>query len=179
MHLRPVRDVVEQPDEGIHDALKDEERQGDCERDVLDLADRDVLRNQLASHDVQRGDEEECDDEGDGGDHILRHADPGKDRMQQRGDDRLAEPAKPQRDDGDAELRDGKRHVEAVGQDLRIRSASVALSDEDVEARTAHLDDGKLRCNEKRIAENEKEHGKNLEGKQKRIFQEHSPIKAR
>ena len=163
MHLRPVRDVVEQPDERIHDALKDEERQGDRERDTLDLANRDVLRNQLAAHDVQRGDEKERDGEGDGFNRALGHAEPRKCRMQQGSNDRFAEPAQAQGNDGDAKLRDGKRHVKAIGQRLRIRCAAVARGDEHVEPRTAHLDDGKLRRNEERIAEDEQKDDKNFQ----------------
>ena len=161
--LRPVRDVIQQPDERIHDALEDEERQGDRERDTLDLANRNVLRNQLAAHDVQRGDEKERNGEGDGFNRTLGHAEPRKCRMQQGSDDRFAEPAQAQGNDGDAKLRDGKRHVKAIGQLFRIRCAAIALGDENVEPGTAHLDDGKLRCNEERIAEDEQKDDKNFQ----------------
>ena len=60
-----VRNAVEQPHDRVRDAVEPHERRGREQGVALGGEDGQRLRDELAHHDVQRGDDDETDDDGD------------------------------------------------------------------------------------------------------------------
>ena len=104
-----ARGGVEQPVEREEDEIDDVERIGDPQRHRLGLADGKRLRHLLAEHDVERGEDQEADEEG-GEVERRRRACRAASRSGSRsaGDRRLADPAEAERGHGDAELAAGE-----------------------------------------------------------------------
>jgi hypothetical protein len=92
-----ARRVVERPVQRPADHVEDVERPRDPERHRLRPADRHGLGHLLAHHDVERGEDQEADRERDGVQQGLGHAGGDEERLQQRGHERLADPAQAQR----------------------------------------------------------------------------------
>ena len=153
----PVRDVVQQPDERVHDALENEHRQRDGQDDMLDVLDRHRLRRKLAEHDVAARDDGESERERNRvPDSVIEACHP-RERQDQRRDERLADPAETERSERDAELRDGKRGVEVVGELLGIRRPLVPRLDQRLKARRTDFHNRKFRCDEEAVHEDEEE----------------------
>jgi hypothetical protein len=103
-----ARRVVQQPVQRIEKDEGEVEGIGDPQRHGLRLADGQRLRHLLADDDMQRGEDEEADQEGGQMDRLLGQAHRHEHRLEEGCDRRLADPAEAERGHGDAELAAGE-----------------------------------------------------------------------
>ncbi len=87
--------LLQQPDERMRDACEPVERYGEGDRQHLGLLEGDCLRNELTQHDGEIRQDRERDQEGDGG---------GKWRLEEPGEQRLADGTEKDRRHGDPDL---------------------------------------------------------------------------
>ena len=118
---------------------------------------RDRLGRELAQNDVQSGDDDECDGNGDAVRGAFRHGrrQERESRLENRGERRLGNPPQPDARHRDAELR--RRDVpvgQSDGAPHGVR-AQMALSDQLIDARLAHGHDREFRGNEESVGEHE------------------------
>ena len=117
----------------------------------LRLADGEGLGHLLADDDVQRGEDEEADDEADRVQQLRIDAGRHQHRLEQRGDRRLAQPAEAQRRHGDAELAGGQIGLELLQNAHRQLGPGATCIGHRHDARPADLDQRELGGDEKSI----------------------------
>ena len=138
--------LVERPDTRAEDGAEEAQRARDRDRDLLRILQRDALRGQLASDDVQGGDQGERD-----GDPKRVRADCPKDRVQQPGQRRLADPTKREAGDRDAELASRDVAIEVAHGVIDVAGARPALGDQLLHARSPHGHERELGRNEEAV----------------------------
>ena len=158
-----IRDGVQNPDKGTHDAAEEHHRECNREHDVLDVRNRHGLWCKLAEHDVQRGDDRKGNRKRNRVPNLVRqpeHMRHGQDERRNRG---LTHPAKTKRGECDAELRHRERVVEMLGELLRISGAAAPLRNQRLETRGADLDAAELRRDEEAVHEDQKDNEQYVE----------------
>jgi hypothetical protein len=122
------------------------------------LADGEGLGNLLADDDVQRREDEKADQERSGVQHRRRQPCGLEDRLEERSDRRLADPAKTQRRHGDAKLTGRQIGFEILHDLLREAGAAVATLCQGVNTESACLHQGELCRDEERIGRQQQHH---------------------
>jgi len=107
-----VGDRIEQPDRGIEDVGKDDQREPEHFEHPIGIEDGPVLRRLLAEHDVEQRCNPERRDKPDGMQFMFGEMQPPQRRGQDGGDHRLGEGAEAKAGQGDAELATGKVKIE-------------------------------------------------------------------
>ena len=124
---------------------------GDPLRHRLGLTDRQRLRHLLAEHDVQRRENQEADEECGEVDRRLRHAEGQEQRLEDRGDGWLADPAEAEGGHGDAELAAGQVGLDVAQHLLRQARAETVLTRHRVDAETLALYQREFGCDIKAV----------------------------
>ena len=144
-----VRRLLESPDQRVCGDVERLDRERNPERRRLVLAQRKSLRHKLAQGHVQIGDDHEGDDE----------CDPrGEDRIEEVLDERFADCAECDREDGDAELHRADEAHGAVHDPKGDPGPKAAGDRKLVQARAARGDERVLGGDEKRVPEDDQEH---------------------
>jgi len=151
----PVRDAVEQPHDGVRDAVEPHERRGGEQGVALRGEDGERLRYELAHHDMQRGDDDEADGDGNAVDGRLGQADRQQRTLDELGDGGLAQPAQGERGQRDAQLAGGEVGVHVVGHEFGVLGAGAVLVDEDLHLGLAHPHERELGGDEESVHEQE------------------------
>ena len=159
-----VGDGVEQPHDGIRDAVEPHERPCREQRIAFGGEDGERLGDELAYHDVQGRDDDEADGHRNGGNGRVRQPQGSKRRMDERGNRRFAQPAQGQRRQRDAQLAGGQVGVHVVGDQLGVLGARLAFVDRHFHLRLAHAHQGEFGHDEERVHEQEEQHQKQTEG---------------
>ena len=132
-----ARGLVEQPVQRIEHDEGDVQRIGDPLRHRLRLPDRQGLGHLLADHDVQRGEQQKAAEKRDEVKRRVRQPERHQQRLEQRRDGRLADPAEPQRRHGDAELAAGEIGLDIGHHVLQQRRAEALLLHHRLDAEAA------------------------------------------
>ncbi len=144
----------DQPTEAIHgaddrseDTQEDLKRRGDPERCRFGALQRDRLWCEFTEDDVENGDDRECNHEGDRW-ALMKAAFCRKDffeeRVEQRGQGWLANPAERQAGHRDPELRRGNVRVKVTQRAAHDTRAAVAFGHQFIDARLSDTDEGEL-----------------------------------
>jgi hypothetical protein len=134
---------LEEPEEGAHRSRHDQRR-------LLRVAERDPLRHELTGDDMQEGDDQEGDREGERGRH---------DRVQRPGQCRLAKGTDCQARAGHAELHGGDEAGRRVGQAQHEPGPAVPKPVELVHSCPAHRYERVLRRDKERIQHDQRRDG--------------------
>ncbi len=143
---------VEQVDRRVHQPVEQVKRHRRPQRQQLGLADRPGFRRQFAHHDVQVGNDEEGGEESDAVDQRRRvDAGHGQQRFEQVRECRLADPAKPQRGQGDAQLAGGQVGIQLFMHRAQDLAAPAMLAGDSLDLGRAQLDHGELGRDEESV----------------------------
>jgi hypothetical protein len=158
---QPVGSAVEDGDRAGHDPGESHQRQCHPAADYLGIEQGDGLRHQLAQNDMEDGDDDERDDRCDGvrrdcGD---RGRQPGEAIGDQTRERRLADPAQPQRGQGDAQLGGGDVAVERLYRTARQPSFAVSRTRHLVQPGPPRSYQGEFGRDEKGVREDENDDG--------------------
>ena len=110
-----------------------------------------ALRDELASNHMQRGHNEIANAHRNNGDRRVGQAEEHEDRVEQRGERRLAQPAQRQRSQRNTKLTSRKILVNVVGHFERTLGAFLAFIHQNLNLRFTHAHQGKLGDNEKSV----------------------------
>ncbi len=146
-----VRDGVEQPHDGIRDAVEPHERRGRGQGVPLGGEDGQRLRDQLACHHMQRGHDEITDGYRTDSDDRLGRTEQLEQRADQRSEDRFAQPAQGQRCQRDTQLACAQIGVHIPRDDQRVLRAALAVGHGYLKLRLAHTHQRELRNDEERV----------------------------
>ena len=152
-----ARGGVEQPVQRIEQQKRDVERIRDPLRHRHRLPDRQRLRHLLADHDMQRGEHQEADQERREVQCRFRHSERDQNRVQQRRNRRLADPAEAERGHGDAELATGEIGLDVAQHLLQQAGAEAVFLRHRVDAEAPALDQREFRGNVKRVGGQQEE----------------------
>ena len=145
----PVGYMVEQPDKRVHELVEDQHRQGHGQHDLLDTLDGHGLRGELTQDDVASRDDGERQHQRDRMPDRRIDAHCLRDRQDQHGHSRLADPAQSQRGPRDAQLRDRQRRIQMVGEPLSINRPPASLRNQGFQSGGTDFHAGKL-CRHKK-----------------------------
>ena len=160
---------VEHEDRRVHQPVEGVQRRGRPQRQQLGLADRPGLGRQLADDDVQVGNDEERREEGDAVHQCRRlDAEAGQHGFEQVGEGRLADPAKPQRGQGDAQLAGREVGIHLVVHGAQDVPAPAMRLGQGIDLGRAQTHDGELRGDEERTERDQQrghqDHGQRVVG---------------
>ena len=148
------RHVLEKPDERREEHEEAPHGRRDGQRGPLRVAERDALRHELADHDVQRRDHDE-------GDHDRQ--DRREHRVEQLGQNRLAEGADAEARERDAELHRGDEAWRARDDLEHVARAPVALLLELDDLRAPRRHEAVLGRDEEPVQQHQPDEGEQLE----------------
>ena len=140
---------VEQPHDGVRNAVERMERARCVQRVGFRLQNSHALRDELAGNHMQRGHDEVANTHRNNSNCRIGQAKEHEDRMEQRGERRLAQPTQCQRSQRNTKLTSRKVLVNVVGHFERALSALLAFFYQNLNLRFAYAHQGKLGDNEK------------------------------
>ena len=153
---------VEQVDRRVHGPVKQVQRHGRPQRQRFGFSYSPRFWSQFADHNVQVGNDEEGGKERHALDHFGRFDAHGAQyRLQDVGERRFADPAQPQRRQGDTQLAGRKVSVELVVDGAQDLSAPAVHVCDGLDPGRAQFDHGKFRRNEEAVEQNQDQCKKN------------------
>ena len=155
-----VGGAVEDPDGGFEEEVKEVEGGADGEGGLEGLANGEGFGHQLTKDDVEEGDDAVSEEVGAAGDDsFVLNAEVEETGLDEAIDEGLAEAAKGNAGEGDAELGGGKVTVQMVDLMTGESGAATAFAGGGLELGAAHFDDGKLGGHKEGVEQDEKKHG--------------------
>jgi len=154
---QPEGGLVNGPDERVGDSAEPDHRTSDPQAGRKRSLNGQPFGRLLADGDVQEGNGREPDHKGNAMARMGRVDLEGiHERTQERGEDRLTDPAQSEAGDGDADLSRAQIAIEAVEHLPRGFGAALSLGDERLELGLSHLDQGELGQHKKSIEQHQR-----------------------
>ena len=149
----PLVESVEQPHDGVGQAIEVVKRRRGKQRVRFGFEDGHGLRHQLADNDVKRGHDQVADGNRNGSDGGCGQVERREHRVEQSRNGRLAQPAEGQGSKRDAQLAGGEVSVYVVGDDSGALRPATPLLNQKLHLGFANADERELGDNEKGVHE--------------------------